>query len=510
MTISNNPAAKDDGLIKQKPYLFIGVVILGVLASVLMRLQLNYNAGHIDEYDYLFVAKQLLAGKTWNTYAYVFGSDLNWYIYGIGDAIAGLTGARFVAGIFGVISIVSFYHFVRVLFKSKEIALVSAAILSFQAAHIFTSKLVTYDVTSFAFMMLALATLMMSIDSEAKKRTMYLGLGIVFFSLSVTSKYTGIVYLPLIALALVFYSFRIAVLFSLGVSAILGLYTWLHFDGLKILYQVQIVGTHGANSTYQNVFKMEMAYLAFPLALWLMAIVYRVIEQRKGTLKDRFFWMFLGLFVLGTPMVAYHLHGQNMISVYKHMLYPLLFMSPVIAWLMWSFMKRFNFGLLSQIIPSALVLGMLVLNYQHVRDMENGYPNVSPIHEEVAKGISTNTTILSEDPYLFRYTAFDDVRQAQIKELTWLDNNLDGKFEDQDVLDALWDAKFDYVFLNDILRPDLNEKIRGYLLDRAYEKVLVVPYDTSKVMNWKTQGNLELYKRKIDPRIPMSEDMIFQ
>lgn len=510
MKTSNHLTASDEGLTKTKPYLFIGVVLLGVFASLLMRLQLNFNAGHIDEYDYLFVGKQLLSGETWNTYAYIFGSDLNWYIYGVGDVIAGLTGARLVAGIFGVISIISFYYFVKLLFKSNAIALLSAAFLSFQAAHIFVSKLVTYDVTSFAFMMLALATLMMAIENADKKRYLYVGLGIVFFSLSVTSKYTGIVYFPLIALALIFYSFRVAVLFTIGVSAILGLYTWLHLDGLKILYQVQIVGTHGVNSTYQNVFKMEMAYLAFPLVMWFLAIVYRVFQERAGTLKDRLFWVFIGLLLLGLPMVAYHLQGQNMISVYKHMLYPLLFMTPVIAWLMWSSMQRFNFSLLSQIIPSLVVLGMLVLNYQHLRDMENGYPNVEEISAAVAKEIGPSTTILSEDPYLFRYTAFDHVRQAQIKELTWLDNNLDGKFEDQDIIDALWDAKFEYVFLNDIIRPDLNEKLRGYLLDRAYTKVLSVPYDTSKVMNWKTQGNLELYKRKIEPRIPMSEDMIFQ
>ena len=66
------------------PYLFFLAVLSGVLFSVAMRLLLGFNGGHIDEYDYLFVGKQLLAGKDWATYGYIFGSNLDWYIVGHG------------------------------------------------------------------------------------------------------------------------------------------------------------------------------------------------------------------------------------------------------------------------------------------------------------------------------------------------------------------------------------------------------------------------------------------
>ena len=84
-----------------KPSVFLIAIACGVLFSSAMRLMLNFNGGHIDEYDYLFVGKQLLAGKDWGTYFYIFGSNLNWYILGIGESLAGLSGARAMAGCHG-------------------------------------------------------------------------------------------------------------------------------------------------------------------------------------------------------------------------------------------------------------------------------------------------------------------------------------------------------------------------------------------------------------------------
>ena len=81
------------------PSLFLLVVVCGVIFSAALRLMLSFNGGHIDEYDYLFVGKQLLAGNAWGTYFYIFGSNLNWYILGVGEALGGLEGARAIAAL---------------------------------------------------------------------------------------------------------------------------------------------------------------------------------------------------------------------------------------------------------------------------------------------------------------------------------------------------------------------------------------------------------------------------
>lgn len=109
-----------------------------------------------------------------------------------------------------------------------------------------------------------------------------------------------------------------------------------------------------------------------------------------------------------------------------------------------------------------------------------------------------------------RYAAFSKLPQNRIKELGWLDNNMDGKFEKKDVVEALWDRKFTYVFLTNLIQPQANNDLRGIMRNRGYQQVLAIPWQTSGVMSRQTSGVLELYKSTQPPRIPASADAMFR
>jgi hypothetical protein len=493
------------------PYLFLAAIMTGVLFSALLRLYLNFNGGHIDEYDYLFVGKQLLAGERWRTYFYIFGSNLDWYLLGVGEALGGLDGARVVAGLCGLLSLAGLYTFVRQLYGSALLAGLSVALFAMQAAHIFISKFATYDIIALAFFSLSLAPLLRACQQQGRQRYVSLLAAVALFALAVTSKYVVVAYMPLLVLVALWLSPVVGLLFGVGVSLILGAYVGLHWEDLQGLYSIQILGVQGENSNYHYLVRMEALYLALPLVAWLLALGWQFWRLRGQALRDRNTLILLGLLVFSLPLAAYHLHGKNMISLYKHLVYALFFLTPAMAWLLWNTQQYFQFKLVAQAMAAAAVLGMIWFNYGLLRDMQDGYPDVRQVIETIrAQPMDATTTIASEDPYLMRYALFDKVQQNHIKELQWMDNNMDGKSEKKDVIEALWDSKFTYVFMDNLIQPKLNQDLRGVMKSRGYEKVLEIPWHTTQVMSRQDNGVLELYKSTKPPRIPISEDAMFR
>ena len=131
--------------------------------------------------------------------------------------------------------------------------------------------------------------------------------------------------------------------------------------------------------------------------------------------------------------------------------------------------------------------------------MEAGYPDVEGLVTHLDdKPMPTESTILSEDPYLFRYLQFSELPQDQIKETSWLDNDKDGNHTHQDVLDALWDRKFSVVLLTDAIHPDKNQQYRNILQQRGYTQSYIEPYQLSNVMTTNQTGQISLYQRQSD------------
>jgi len=86
------------------------------------------------------------------------------------------------------------------------------------------------------------------------------------------------------------------------------------------------------------------------------------------------------------------------------------------------------------IAPGAacLLLAMTAVGFFQVKDMEHAYPDNRPVLDWLRPRVDAQTTILSEDPYLFRFAFFPTIPNSLMFEVTWFDNNLDGRAEAQD------------------------------------------------------------------------------
>lgn len=500
------------GLSRRLPFLFLAVLALLLAVSAYLRLKFDYNAGHMDEYDYLFVGHRLLSGLGWPSYSYIFGSDLNWYLLGLGDHLfGGLTGARMVSGIFGLLSLLGMYLFTYVLWRSRLIAFIATSLLALQSIQLFISRFATYDIISFAYFSLALAPLVLACQKTDRSRYLYLVLSVVLMSLAITSKYVVILYMPLLAGLVLLHSPKLGFTFGFLVGAVLMAYIALHWEPLLRLYEVQIKGVHGVgNGSFEYLIWSEIKYLWMLLLAWLIAVIWRAMECGRGFWRDTRWQQLVILAVLALPMAAYHLNALNMISLFKHLVYSVYFLIPAAAWLIGMVLKESDYRYIKQVIASLALVGFSAVSYQQLVEMETAYADVSPVLEKVDGQLTRQSTILSEDPYLFRYLGVDSVPQEQIKESGWLDNDLDGKHETKDVIEAVWDSKFSYVYLNDQLHPSLNVKLRKLLALKKYQQVWSETYEISDVMSRKTKGTMSLYKRTEAPRLSLLEDELFE
>ena len=490
------------------PLFFLTLLAVVVLASLYLRIQFDFNTGHMDEYDYLFVGKRLLSGESWPSYTYIFGSDLNWYILGWGEKhLGGLSGARMISGAFGLLSLIGMYWLVYSLWQRHLTAFIAAALLSIQPAQLFISRFATYDIISFACFSLALAPLFLACTLSNRKKYSYLLLSIGLISLAIISKYVVILYLPVIAGLAFLYNRKIGFICGAAVGSVLLIYMSMHWESLQVLYQIQIVGVHGAgNSSAEFIIETLSTYLSGLAIAWLIALLWSVRQQPKAFWRQSRFKQLFLLLLLTLPMIAYHLNALNMIALYKHLVYACFFLVPAAAWFITSFLESQGFNLVKQGLAIAALVWVSLVSYQQLKTIEDAYANVSPVIEYSNASLVPKDSILSEDPYLFRYLGESIIPQSQIKESGWLDNNLDGKHEHQDVIDAVWDMKFEYVFLNDQIHAELNKKLRNILGTKKYKLIVDEAYENSNVMSRQIKGRISLYQRAESPQLSSAVD----
>lgn len=469
---------------------YLLLLCLCIPALLLLRTQFGDVAGHMDEYDYLFVGKTLLAGGTWPTLSYIFGWDLTWLLFAWGETFfGGLSGARAVAALFGAVSLVGMYAFVYALWRNHLTALIAALLLGFEGAHLYTSALATYDIISFTAFICALPCVLYACESDSK-RLFWTILSCAALSVAVLSKYIAVIYLPLIALLVLRYSPRHAFLGMLIITTILIAYATQSFDQLRILYEVQILDTHSINATHTDILHRTFRQLIIILFLAGFGVAYALITRHIEAKK------LLVLAVFSLPLFLYHLANQNVIALQKHLVFSSLFLIPIIAWWLHEFYDRGGQLQFRVAVILSCIIVYAFVNVDNLRTMRSSYPDIGNI-STIASQIKSTDSVLSEDPYLFRYLLMDTVAQHQINETNWLDNDLDGKYEESDIEHAVWDKKFDYVFLNDQVHQELNATLRTMLFLRNYELVFENHYQLETMSGEMRFGTISVHRKGV-------------
>jgi hypothetical protein len=483
--------------------LFALAIAAAVIVVLWLRVSLNYNSPYLDECDYMFVGRVLLAGIEWKTHTYIFSSDLPLFVMGVADKLGGYLTARSLAAVLGVWSLWWYYRAVKVMFahehsteqSSGHSARWAVGILALQAPHIFISKFATYDIVCMAFFAPALWSAAKALCEERStaKLMQYALLASALLFCAVMSKYIALAYAPILVLLLLTRSRSAAVAaFGFGAAA-LGAYVFAHREDLLLLYNVQILGDHKANSDYAQILGIIAQYCGLFVALLVGA--WMLVRSKTTFLSPK---IYLCLLACALPLPLYHIYTRDLLSLNKHAVYATLFLTPILADLL---RRGFDAPLLPRwrmhLFGTLAITAMTALAWYHVHQMQCAFPNTSRVVSYVRANSTAQTSIMSEDPYLFRYHFFPTLSIPQLAEITWFDNNLDGKHEEQDVVDALWEGKFEYVYINEQNTPyELRRKLTEDVLPRCYELVYEEPYQISQVMNRHNVGAMRLYRRR--------------
>jgi hypothetical protein len=462
------------------------VIAICLAVSGFLRLTLNFNAPYMDEADYLFVGRLYLEGHDWASQSYIFGSDIPIYILGFFDALGGHLAARIGAFLLGILSLFFFFKFAQSLFKSTAPAIFSVVILALSSAHIFISKFATYDIICYTFFAGSLWAGMHAVRTNSLKTTL---LATTLFCLAFLSKYVALAYAPFFFLVLLFKSRRNAIIAGALVCAICGIYIWVNLQELTALWQNHVVGSHAPKSDYAQVLGYIMGYTALLYGVYALGVIFK---KRFG-FSDR---MLISMLLLSLPLLLYHVRTRDLISAFKHMVYPATFLSAVAGGMISALLKENFHPKLLKVMPYLLLPFLIITGYFQVRDMENSFPDTRNSIAFLKEKINPQTRIISEDPYLFRYYFYPKMGLKNFAETGYHDNNLDGKFEDQDVIDAVWEGKFDYVFLTGQITPHLSQKLREGVLPNSYVKIFSEDFKNSEVMRRNASGRVEIYGLK--------------
>ncbi len=528
------------------------LALFAIVASFTTRWWLVQSPLHMDEYTYLFVGRLFQLGESWPTLTYIFGADFNWHIFGWAFSLLDShLSARFLSLFFAFLSLVGVYFLVNAVWRSRFQAVFSVLLLSVTAPHMYISSIATYDILAFClftwsmffFWKLALAESASDSDDlvaekvENQQAQYKFCAGSILLIGACLSKYVLVLYLPPLLLILLLFKPRFALPAMLVVGSALLLYTLLSRESLQVLYETQILITQSANIGRQDLLirmyslvgwiigLLVLSYLIFTLVRPVFSNIrrYRKPGSRRRGITG--ITPQIAYLILALPLPLYHIASSNQIALIKHLNYFYLFIIPLIAfWIARTFdgITAFvgshseNTGKASRMavagcvacVFAGFITQVVVSNIKTASELSRGFPDMSAAAgywQSKRYDKEHSGRILSEDPYLFRYTALPDFPQALISETTFLDNDLDGSYSDQDVQDAIWDRKFAWVFLTDQIHPEENKLYRRLLSLRGYEQMVNEPYYLTGLLTGNRHGTVELYHLSQSKKVALSD-----
>ncbi|MEZ4361506.1 MAG: glycosyltransferase family 39 protein [Kofleriaceae bacterium] len=464
---------------------WVALVAGGAVGVTLwLRLRLGYNGPHLDESTALYLSGLVRSDAEWNTYEYVASSHIPMHVLGLGERLGGLVGARAVALVLGAGSLGFVFGAARALLGSARAAACAALILALAAPHVFLSELATYDVVAFFGFSCSLWLLLAGLR-DPRWGWLLCMLSSVALAAAVLSRYVVIAHAPIVALVVAVRRPRLLAAALLPCGLLLADYVYHHATELTLLYQRQLVGGHAAAGARAQILLAAARYVGPPLLLVLASAV--GVAARVGPRWRALRFHALAL-ALGAPLLGLHLLLGDPASLYRHVVYPIA----ALALLGGSLLHRL--GRRRPLAASAVLVALSGLSAYQTRQLQRGFVDLRPVIAHLAPRLSATTTILSEDGYVFRY-AFPERGRGTLYEFSWFDNDGDGQRTSQDVVEAIWDGKPDYVLTLGQLTPSLTAKLRAGVLPHRYRKVYERAYELSGVMTRTRSGAVELWKR---------------
>lgn len=466
-----------------------------VLAAALVLRMLaagSYNSPHIDEAIYVSVGQDALAGVfEQNASAWMFGSYLYPILTAIANDLGGLAGMRLLSALFLTASTLFVYLSGRALFDTQA-AVLGALLFALAGPAINLGQLAVIDAPGVLFMAATLYLLVQAPNvAPSARRQLYLAAAGTYV-LSLLFKYIAAAYFPALACITVLLALahrqparrtveEVGQYFVLPVIIIAGIYFARDYrDLLSVFsgrYASQIVPTGLILSTL----RYEIGAIFLLATGGLVAAVLTGAGRRNPQLRHG--WVVLALtaiFLSALLLPLYHLVTSNFRSLSKHVVYSLLFLTPlaglVIARLAALFTRlRGRLGMYLRAAGTAAVLAGLLLfvdlSLRQNAEFHDSWPDArSLIREFRSLPLSLETRVLSPSAPVLEFYSGLGVVDREVWTDAWYMEYLELE-GDQAVLAALADQYFDVVVLDGYYRPEIEASLEAALLDAGYEVV---------------------------------------
>lgn len=452
----------------------------GALTGIALwqRMALSLAGPAPEETAGLYVGRLLRQGTPWNLYNYAPNSHIPLHLLGLGDAAGGLLGARLVAAILGAATLAFSFAATRALFGSGRVAAWAALLLALQAPLVFTARLATGEGVALFFCSAALWLLVEGLRRRGVGWLLCM-LASVSFSVAVLSHYPALALAPAALVVVAVRRPRLLFATALPSALLLADYAHRHWSDLGILLRNHLTRLEALGGA-RGPLALEIA--AFTAPLCALALGGLIVQARRAGLRWRALRLQALLLLAAIPLVALHLISGDATGLREHLAYPLLALAPLAAWSLHRLARR------SAALALALTAVIAGLGLRQTAQLDASYPDLRAVIAYLRPRLAATTTVLSEEGFLLRY-AFPAQPRENFAELTFFDNDRDGRHTPQDVIDGVWDGKVDYVLTTGTVAPALVEKLRVGVLPHRYHLVLERPGPGgAKTQLWKRSG----------------------
>lgn len=316
------------------PFYFLWGLLL-VLAFFIRIYHLNYNTPFIDEAIYVVIGKLGVFENDWSSYnAQSWMAGLP-YVYPPLSALAyvqgGIVASRLLNVVFGLLVIEEVFRFTYLLnlsTKGRQLLAgsIAAFITAFSAISLHLSRLATYDILSILFMLISLNCL---IKSRYYSTGKFFLISAAALLLAFTTKIIIGAYIPLI-IAASFYFFhrtksRTFTLYQqyFLVPLFFGLLLYLATNSQNLLsfFDTQVIGREFYS--FSDLLDEIVRFMGIVIAVSVPSSFLLIIKGKARSV------LFLLVFAFWVPLM--HLVNHRMATLDKHLMFTLVFLSPLIA-----------------------------------------------------------------------------------------------------------------------------------------------------------------------------------
>lgn len=332
------------------------VFVILILASIYVRLiDIGYNTLFLDEAIYVTVGNEVLNQNfDQNAISWMFGSYLFPITATVANYIGGEVGVRILSVLLNMVAIVAVYLAARRLFGSVVAAL-TLILFAFNGPNISLAQQAVYDGMSVMFLAVALCFGIYAATATERQhiRSLLVAMGVAF-TFSILAKYISLLYAP--ALFGVVFGIRIVkarsiakffwqmdwVYAFLPILLIFGTYVIVQFNDLQTVFTGQYASQKSPRLDILIAIINDIGIISLIAILGMVMLIfsqYRYLMTKTKLMRGIYVLLFTSIFSSFWLLPLYHFVTSNARSLYKHEVFALVFLCPVAAYGIYTFVQ---------------------------------------------------------------------------------------------------------------------------------------------------------------------------